>query len=67
MLKIPITLRQTGIFMSENLKELLVEINKSNELTLFFTNLWKEDLSARAANMFYYFFYHFFRVIFLDD
>jgi hypothetical protein len=31
--------------MVENLKELLEEINKSNELTLFFTNLWKEDLA----------------------
>lgn len=28
--------------MVEKLKELLEEINKSNELTLFFTNLWKE-------------------------
>ena len=29
--------------MVEDLKKLLEEINKSNELTLFFRNLWKED------------------------
>ena len=37
--------------MVENLKKLLEEINKSNELTLFFTNLWKED--STQARLFF--------------
>jgi len=37
--------------MVENLKELLEEINKSNELTLFFTNLWKEG--STQARLFF--------------
>ena len=38
--------------MVENLKKLLEEINKSNELTLFFTNLWKED--STQARLFFF-------------
>jgi hypothetical protein len=34
---------QTGIFMTEDLKRLLEEINKKNEMILFFKNLWKEN------------------------
>lgn len=37
--------------MVENLKKLLEEIKKSNELTLFFTNLWKED--STQARLFF--------------
>jgi len=37
--------------MVEDLKKLLEEINKSNELTLFFTNLWKED--STQARLFF--------------
>jgi len=39
------------MLMVENLKKLLEEINKSNELTLFFTNLWKED--STQARLFF--------------
>jgi len=37
--------------MGEKLKKLLEEINKSNELTLFFVNLWKED--STQARLFF--------------
>ena len=37
--------------MVQNLKNLLGKINKSNELTLFFTNLWKED--STQARLFF--------------
>jgi len=37
--------------MVENLKRLLEEVNKSNELTLFFTNLWGEN--STQARLFF--------------
>jgi len=37
--------------MVENLKKLLEDINKSNELTLLFANLWKED--STQARLFF--------------
>ena len=39
------------VLMVDNLSKLLEEINKSNELTLFFTNLWKED--STQARLFF--------------